>query len=181
MQFIIDLIPVIAFFAAYKLAGIYVATVVLIAGVLLQTVVSWLRFRKVSPMLLGTAAIVLVFGGLTLYLHDATYIKWKPTIVNWLFAGIIIVMQFLSGPSLIERMLGEQVKLTESDWTRLNLAWAAFFIAVGALNLFVAYRFAEASWVNFKLFGLTGLLLAFAVGQGLWIARRADDSESGNA
>jgi intracellular septation protein len=181
MQFVIDLLPVIAFFVAYKLAGIYVATAVLIVGVLAQTVVSWIRFRKVSGMLLTTALLVLVFGGLTLYLHDATFIKWKPTIVNWLFAAVFLGSQFTRGPTVIQRMLGENATLATSDWSRLNLAWVAFFLGSGSLNLYVAYNYPEATWVNFKLFGLMGLTLAFAVVQGFWIARKADKAEAGKA
>jgi len=177
MQFVVDLLPVIAFFIAYKLSGIYVATAVLIAGVLAQTAVSWIRFRKVSPMLLTTAALVLVFGGLTLYLHDSTFIKWKPTIVNWLFAVVFVGSHFVRGPTLIQRMLSKDVALPAAAWTRLNMAWVVFFLASGALNLYVAYHYSEATWVNFKLFGLMGLTLAFAIVQGIWIARKADQAE----
>ena len=179
MQFLVDLLPVIAFFVAYKLAGIYVATAVLIVGVLAQTAVSWLRHRKVSGMLLTSAVLVLVFGGLTLLVHDATFIKWKPTIVNWLFAAAFLVSQFLRGPSIIQRMLGENVTLEADDWKRLNLMWVAFFAVSGVLNLWVAYNFDEATWVNFKLFGLMGLTLIFALLQGVWIARKAEHSDAG--
>jgi intracellular septation protein len=174
MQFLVDLFPVIAFFVAYKLAGIYVATAVLIAGVMAQTAMSWLRHRKVSPMLLTSAVLVLVFGGLTLLVRDATFIMWKPSIVNWLFAVAFLASRYVPGPTLLQRMLGENVTLDATSWQRLNLAWVAFFLFAGALNLYVAYRFDEATWVNFKLFGLMGLTLAFALGQGVWIARRAD-------
>lgn len=174
MQFVVDLLPVIAFFFAYKLAGIYVATAVLIVGVLAQTLVSWIRFRKVSPMLIGVAVVVLVFGGLTIYLHDATFIKWKPTIVDWLFAAALIASHFSRGPNFLQRMLREQLTLAPREWSRLNFAWAGFFLACGALNLYVAYRFEESTWVNFKLFGLTGLLLAFALAQSVWIARKTE-------
>ncbi len=173
MQFVVDLLPVIAFFAAYKFKGIYVATAVLIVGVLLQTAVTWLRFRKVSSMLLGSAAIVLLFGGLTLYLHDATFIKWKPTIVDWLFAAVLLYGQFARGPNFLQRMMGEQVSLAPTDWTRLNVAWTVFFVLSGVLNLYVAYNYPESTWVSFKLFGLMGLMLLFAVAQGFWIARRS--------
>jgi intracellular septation protein len=179
MQFLVDLLPVIAFFVAYKLAGIYVATAVLIAGVLAQTATSWLRHRKVSPMLLTSAALVLVFGGLTLLVRDATFIMWKPSIVNWLFAAAFFVSQYTTGPTILQRMLGENVTLDAASWRRLNLMWVAFFLTAGALNLFVAYRFDEATWVNFKLFGLMGLTLAFALGQGVWIARKADAADAG--
>jgi intracellular septation protein len=181
MQFLVDLLPVIAFFVAYKLAGIYVATAVLIAGVLLQTAVSWLRHRKVSGMLLTSAVLVLVFGGLTLLVHDATFIKWKPSIVNWLFAAAFLVSQYTRGPTIVQRMLGENVTLDAGSWKRLNLMWVAFFLFAGALNIFVAYRYDEATWVNFKLFGLMGLTLAFALAQGVWIARKSEAAGASEA
>jgi intracellular septation protein len=174
MQFLIDLLPVIAFFVAYKMAGIYVATGVLIVGVLLQTLVSWIRHRKVSGMLLVSAVLVLVFGGLTLLIHDPVFIKWKPTIVNWLFAVAFLVTQYTRGPSIVQRMLGENVTLDDASWKRLNLMWIGFFLFAGTLNILVAYRYDEATWVNFKLFGLMGLTLVFALAQGVWIARKAE-------
>jgi len=179
MQFLIDLLPVIAFFVAYKLADIYVATGVLIVGVLMQTAWSWVRHRKVSPMLLTSAALVLVFGGLTLVIHDPVFIKWKPSIVNWLFAGAFLVSQWLSGPTIVQRLMGENVSLDDRSWKQLNLAWVGFFLFAGALNLFVAFRYDEATWVNFKLFGLMGLTLAFALAQGVWISRKADAAGAG--
>jgi len=174
MQFLFDLLPVIAFFVAYKMAGIYVATGVLIVGVLLQTLVSWVRHRRVSGMLLTSAVLVLVFGGLTLLIHDPVFIKWKPTIVNWLFAAAFLASQFLSGPTIVQRMLGENVKLDDASWIRLNLMWVGFFVFAGAVNLYVAFNYDESTWVNFKLFGLMGLTLVFAMAQGVWIARKSD-------
>jgi intracellular septation protein len=179
MQFLVDLLPVIAFFVAYKLAGIYTATAVLIVGVLLQTAVSWIRHRKVSGMLLASTVLVLVFGGLTLLIHDATFIKWKPSIVNWLFAAAFFVSQYTAGPTIIQRMLGENVELEAADWKRLNIMWALFFVLEGVLNIWVAYSFDEATWVNFKLFGLMGITLVFALLQGVWIARRTEPSDAG--
>ena len=179
MQFLIDLLQVIAFFIAYKLAGIYVATAVLIVGVLAQTAVSWIRHRKVSGMLLTSAVLVVVFGGLTLLIRDATFIKWKPTVVSWLFAAAFLASQYMRGQPIIQRMLGENVTLDAMDWKRLNLMWVAFFFIEGVLNLYVAYNFDEATWVNFKLFGLMGLTLLFALAQGVWISRRADAADAG--
>ena len=179
MQFLIDLLPVIAFFIAYKLADIYVATGVLIVGVLMQTAWSWIRHRKVSPMLLTSAVLVLVFGGLTLLIHDPVFIKWKPSIVNWLFAGAFLASQWLPGPTIVQRLMGENVTLDGGSWKRLNLAWVGFFVFAGALNLYVAFHYDEATWVNFKLFGLMGLTLVFALAQGVWIARKAETVDAG--
>jgi intracellular septation protein len=180
MQLLFDLLPVIAFFVAYKLTDIYVATGVLIVGVTVQTAVSLIRHRKVSPMLLTSAVLVLVFGGLTLLIHDSTFIKWKPTIVNALFAIAFGVSQFTRGPTIIQRMLGENLKLDDASWRRLNMMWIGFFVFAGAANLYVAYNFDEATWVNFKLFGLMGLTLVFVLLQGLWIARRTESAETGS-
>src|SRR5512135_1820407 len=181
MQFLVDLLPVIAFFVAYKFAGIYAATAVLIVGVLGQTLVSWIRFRKVSPLLLTTAAMVLVFGGLTLYLHDATFIKWKPTVLDWLLSVVFLSSQYMRGPNIVQRMLGDNVTLPDPDWKHLNFAWVGFFAASGALNLYVAYRYPEATWVNFKLFGLMGLTVVFTLAQAVWIGHRASQATAENA
>lgn len=172
MQLLFDFFPVIAFFVAYKLTDIYVATAVIIVAVIAQTAIQWIRHRKVSSMALISGGLVLVFGGLTLAIHDKAFIQWKVTVVNWLFAAGFLATQFFGERTLIERMLGENVSLERAIWRKLNLAWAAFFIIVGALNLYVAYTFDENIWVNFKLFGVLGLTLVFALLQGLWIASK---------
>lgn len=173
MQLLLDFLPVFAFFVAYLLADIYVATAVLIVAVLIQTAISLIRHRKVSPMLLTSAVLVLIFGGLTLIVHDATFIKWKPTLVNLLFAAAFAASQFMRGPTIVQRMIGDNLKLAEADWRRLNLMWIGFFLFAGAANLYVAYSFPEATWVKFKVFGLLGLTLIFVLLQGVWLSRRA--------
>jgi intracellular septation protein len=172
MQLLFDFFPVIAFFVAYKLADIYVATGVIIVAVIVQTAVQWLRHRKVSSMALISGLLVLVFGGLTLLVHDEAFIKWKVTIVNWLFCAGFLATMFFGERTLIERMLGESVQLERPLWRKLNLAWAAFFFVLGAINLYVAYSFATEVWVNFKLFGVLGLTLVFALLQGWWLASK---------
>jgi intracellular septation protein len=177
MQLLLDFLPVVLFFVAYLAAGIYVATGVLIVAVLAQTLFSWIRHRRVSPMLLTSALLVLVFGGLTLYLHDPVFIKWKPTIVDWLFAAAFIASHFTRGPTIMQRLMGKQVELDASLWNRLNMAWALFFIVTGALNIYVAYNFSEPTWGKFKLFGLFALTLVFALLQGIWLARKTEQAE----
>ena len=172
MQLLFDFLPVIAFFVAYKLAGIYVATGVIIAAVIVQTAVQWLRHRRVSTMALISAGLVLVFGGLTLLVHDKQFIQWKPTVVNWLFAIGFLASQFIGGQPLVQRMLGTHVELPRRSWTRLNLSWVVFFLVMGAANLYVAYNFAEATWVNFKLFGVLGLTVLFIGIQSAWISSK---------
>lgn len=177
MQLLHDLLPVIVFFAAYKAAGMYVATGALIVAVLVQTAVTYARTRKVGTMGLVSAGAVLVLGGLTLALQDPRFVKWKPTLVNWALGAAFLGSLLVGERPLVERLIGEQVRLERPRWTRLNLAWGAFFLALGALNLVVVYRFDEDTWVNFKMFGLLGLTLAFVVAQGVWLSRHALEPE----
>ncbi len=175
MKFLFDLFPVILFFAAYKFAGIYVATGVAIAATFAQ--IGWVHFRhgKVDKMLWVSLGLIVVFGGMTLLLRDPTFIKWKPTVLYWLFALVLLGSALLFGKNLIRAMLEQQVSLPEPIWWRLNLAWVGFFAAMGALNLYVAYHFSEADWVNFKLFGGMGLMLGFIVAQGLLLAKYVEE------
>ena len=174
MQLLFDFLPVIAFFAGYKLSGnnIFVATTVLIVAVIVQTAVQWLRHRKVSQMALISGALVLVFGGLTLAIHDKLFIQWKVTIVNWLFAAAFLASHFFGDRPITQRIMGENVQLERPQWLRLSWAWIVYFVAMGALNLYVAYNFPEHIWVNFKLYGTIGLTLLFALGQGFWLASK---------
>lgn len=178
MKFLFDLFPVILFFAAYKFADIYVATAVAIVATFAQ--IGWVHFRhgKVDKMLWISCGLILVFGGMTLLLRDPTFIKWKPTVLYWLFATVLLGSALLFGKNLIRSMLEAQVGLPEPLWTRLNLAWVGFFAAMGALNLYVAYNFSEADWVNFKLFGGMGLMFAFIVAQGLLLAKYVEDKDA---
>jgi intracellular septation protein len=183
MQLLFDFLPVIAFFAAYKLADIYVATLVLIVAVVLQSLVQWLQTRKLKPMHLVSAGLVLVFGGLTLAIHDKTFIMWKPTIVNWLFAAGFLASQFrpFGGKPLVQRLMTSAeagIDLSEASWRHLNLMWICYFVVLGIANLYVFRNFDEATWVNFKLFGMLGLTLLFIVVQGMWISSRAQQGKA---
>lgn len=171
MKFLYDFLPILLFFIAYKLYDIYVATAVAIVATAVQVGVSWLRHRKVERMPLITLGLLVVLGGATLVLRDATFIKWKPTAVNWLFGAVFLGSQFIGRKTIVERMLGANLDLPAPVWVRLNLAWALFFFAMGVVNLYVAFNFDENTWVNFKLFGMLGLTLAFVVGQGFYLAR----------
>jgi intracellular septation protein len=178
MKFLFDLFPVILFFAAYKFADIYVATGVAIVATLAQ--VGWVHVRhgKVDKMLWVSLGLIVVFGGMTLLLQDPTFIKWKPTILYWLFAAVLLGSALLLRKNLIRAMLEQQVTLPEPVWARLNLAWAGFFAFLGVLNLYVAYNFSESDWVNFKLFGGMGLMLAFIVAQGLILAKYVEEEKA---
>lgn len=175
MKLLFDLFPVALFVIAYFLSDIFVATGILILATLIQ--VLWLKIRDgVVPRIhLVTLGLLLFFGGLTIALQDPLFIKWKPTIVNWLFAAGFLVAPLFGGKTLPERMMGSNIALEAEQWKRLNLAWVLFFILLGILNLAVAFNFSEAIWVNFKLFGLMGLTVLFALGQGFYIVRHTQD------
>jgi len=177
MKFLFDLFPVVLFFIAFKIAGIYIATAVAIGATLLQ--VGWLKFRKqrVHPMLWASLAIIAVFGGATLFLQDETFIKWKPTVLYWLFGVALALAPLLLRRNLIRMMLSEQVQLPERIWARLNWSWVVFFALMGVANLYVAYNYSTDLWVNFKLFGGTGLMLAFVVAQSLVLAKYLDSKQ----
>jgi intracellular septation protein len=183
MQLLFDFLPVIAFFVAYKLANIYVATLVIIVATVLQVSVHWLRTRRVNPMHLVSAGLVLVFGGLTLAIRDTAFIMWKPTVVNWLFAAAFLasLLPRFGGRPLVQRLMTTteaEFNLSPVLWRRLNWMWIAFFVMMGAVNIVVFRYFDEETWVNFKLFGMLGLTLAFVVIQGFWIAAQASHDGS---
>jgi intracellular septation protein len=177
MKFLFDLFPIILFFVAFKLWGIFTATAVAIVATLVQ--IAWVAFRhrKVDPMLWLSLGIVVVFGGATLVLHDETFIKWKPTVLYWAFSVALLVSQLGFGKNLIEAMMGKQIALPHRIWTQLNFVWAIFFVLLGLVNLFVAFHFSTDAWVDFKLFGATGLLVVFIVGQSLWLSRYIKEEE----
>jgi intracellular septation protein len=175
MKFLFDLFPVILFFIAFKLKGIYVATAVAIAATFMQIGWLWLRKRRVDGMLWASLAIIVVFGGATLLLQDETFIKWKPTVLYWTFGVALVAAERLFGKNLIRAMLVGQFDLPAPVWAKLNWSWAAFFAFMGVANLYVAFNFSTDMWVNFKLFGGTGLMLLFVLAQALLLARHIED------
>lgn len=174
MKFLFDLFPVILFFVAFKVYDIYVATAVAMAATVAQIAWVWLRHRKVEPMLLVSLVVIGVFGSATLLLQDEMFIKWKPTVLYWLFAGVLAVAQFAFGKNLIKAMMGKQMQLPDPVWVRLLWSWVAFFALMGVINLYVAFNFSTDLWVNFKLFGGMGLMFAFVIGQALFLARHLE-------
>jgi len=177
MKFLFDLAPVLAFFIAFKLADIYVATAVAIVTTFVQ--VGWLKLRgkRVDAMLWASLAIIVVFGGATLLLQDETFIKWKPTVLYWLLGAVLGGAALVFRRNLVRAMLSEQVRLPDPVWNRLNWSWVGFFAFMGALNLYVAFNFSTDLWVNFKLFGGMGLMLVFVVAQALVLARHVEDKQ----
>lgn len=171
MKLLFDLFPVLLFFIAFKVFDIYIATAVVIVATFAQIGWVWFRHRKVETMLWVSLALVVVFGGATLLLHDETFIKWKPTILYWLFAVVLFGSSQFFNRNLIRRMLEQQMQVPEQIWARLNQAWIGFFAFMGVLNLYVAFSFTTDIWVSFKLFGGMGLMIVFVIAQGLLLAK----------
>lgn len=205
MKFLFDLFPVILFFGVFKwgqahpeaahayvqqyLSGmisssgagaaqapIMLATAVAIVATMAQIIYLLARRRKVDNMLWVSLVIITVFGGATIYFHNETFIKWKPTVLYWAFGAALLISQALLGKNLIRLMMEKQITLPDGVWQRLNLAWAAFFSAMGLINLYVAYNFSTSAWVNFKMFGFTGLMVAFVIAQSLYLSKHVKDS-----
>ncbi len=171
MKMLFDFFPVLLFFAAYKFYDIYIATAVLIAASAVQTFGSRLMTGRFEKAHLITLALVALFGGATLLLHDEIFIKWKPSVINWLFGIVFIGSHFIGKKTIIERMMGGNIELPARLWSRLNLAWAVFFLSLGFLNIYVAFSFDTDTWVNFKMFGLMGLTFAFIIAQSIYLMR----------
>lgn len=202
-KFLFDLFPVIIFFVAYKLGdahpeatqqilqslglpqpagvndkpGIYLATFVAIIASVMQILWVKLRGHKVETMLWVSLGIIVVFGGATLWLHDESFIKWKPTVLYWVFAATIFGAA-LFGRNLIRGLMNTQLELPEVAWSRLNLSWGGFFAVMGLVNLWVAFNYSTDAWVNFKLFGSMGLMLVFVVAQGMMLSKYMDKEEN---
>jgi intracellular septation protein len=177
MKFLFDLFPVILFFIAFKVAGIFVATAVAIVATFVQIGWVWYRHRKVDTMLWVSLVIVTVFGGATLLLQDETFIKWKPTVLYWLFAGILGGGALFMKKNLMKSLLSEQMQLPDVAWNRMNLSWIGFFVFMGIANLAVAYNFSTDDWVTFKLFGGMGLMLVFVLVQGLLLSKYIEEKQ----
>ncbi|MGF1769305.1 septation protein A [Enterovibrio makurazakiensis] len=168
MKQLLDFIPLIIFFALYKMYDIYTATGALIVATILQVILTWVLYKKVEKMQIVTATLVAVFGGMTLFFHDDNFIKWKVTIVYALFSVGLIVSQIMGKP-LIKGMLGKEITLPEPVWRNINNAWVAFFAVLGVLNVYIAYTLPLDVWVNFKVFGLMAITLAYTLATGVYI------------
>ncbi len=179
MKLLYDFFPILLFFIAYKMYDIYVATAVAIAAAAVQTAGFWIKHRRFEKMHLVTFGLLAVFGGLTIFLHDPLFIKWKPTVINWLFAVVFMGSHWISDKLLIERMMGHAIQAPRPVWVRLSWAWILFFIGIGLLNLYVAFNFSEETWVNFKLFGMLGITFAFVIGQAFYLGRYMEQENSG--
>lgn len=200
MQFLFDLFPVLLFFASFKGAEIFpeastelatrfltnpapeaipvfIATIVAILATVCQ--VAWLiaRRQKVKPMLWISLAVIVVFGSLTLWLQNELFIKWKPTILYWIFGGILLFGRF-TNRNFIQSLLGGQISMKKEGWTRMQWSWIGFFFFTGIVNLIVAYTCSTDTWVNFKLFGLMGMTFIFTIGVTLSLAKYMEEGQN---
>ena len=178
MKMLFDLFPVVLFFVAFQIYGIYIATAVAIAATFVQIGWLWMRGRKIDKMLWVSLVVITLFGGATLVFKDDTFIKWKPTVLYWLFGGALIVAWVGFRKNLVRSIMEHQVSLPEEVWARLQASWIGFFALMGILNLYVAYNFSLDAWVNFKLFGGIGLMLAFVVLQALMLSKHVHDKNT---
>lgn len=193
MKFLFDMLPLFAFIAALVAYDIKIATAVLMVACVIQVVCYRVMFKRFERMHLITLAVVIIFGGLTLMLDDARFIKWKPTVVNWIFTLILLATQVIGKKPGIQYLLGAQLKLPDLQWRKLNMAWAIFFLVLGLLNLYFAFAFRtegdvsaslfgvvtdEAArdkiWGYFKVFGSIGLTVVFAVASMMLVARHIE-------
>ena len=165
MKVFFDLLPVLLFFIGFKFYGIFAATAIAILTTLGMIVYSKVRHGYVEKMLLANGAIISVLGGITLLLHDQTYIMWKPTVLYWLAAAVLLASKVFFKKNFIQQMMGKMLSPPESIWNKLNLIWVTFLVALGFLNLYVAFNYSLDTWVNFKLFGVTGMLFLFMIVQ----------------
>ena len=182
MKLLVDFLPIVIFFVVYKLTDdLIIATAVLIPATMLQMAYTWWATKKIEKMQLTTLVLVVVLGGLTIALQDGQFIKWKPTIVNWLFGLVFLGSQFIGKKPVVQRLMEKSVDLPAAVWRQLNVAWAVFFAAMGAINLYVAFNFSEQAWVDFKLFGMLGLTFVFIIGQGIYMSKyMPKESEKGD-
>ena len=170
-KFLFDLLPIILFFVAYKFYDIFTATAVAIIATLLKITYVFIKNKTVEKVLLFNGAMITILGGLTILLQDKMFIMWKPSIIYWCFSIALLFSNYVLNKNLVRMMLGKQVELKDRFWSVINLNTSIFFSLLGFINLYVAYNFSEDTWVNFKLFGLTGLLLVYMILMTLYISK----------
>lgn len=170
MQLFIDYVPIVIFIVAYFYKDIFFATGVLMVVMPIVLLLQWMKARKLNKIYLASTVLVLVLGSATLFYRNATFLYWKPTVLNWAIAAVFLGSQWLGEKTIAQRMLGSAAELSPVQWIRLNQMWVGFFLVVGGINLFVAYNFSEQFWVKFKLFGMLGLTVLFVIAQSIWLA-----------
>lgn len=186
MKFLFDFFPLISFYAVYQIYkayfdsedAIFAATGAIIVATIIQLAYNWIRHNKIEKMHVITVVLVTVFGGATILLHDPIYIKWKVSVVNWLFGLAFLSSHFIGEKTIVERMMSSAISVPKNIWTRLNSSWALFFIGMGFLNVYIFRNFDEETWVGFKVYGLLGLTFLFVVIQGVFLSRHITNEET---
>jgi intracellular septation protein len=180
MKLLFDLFPVILFFAVFKLFGIFAATAAAIGATVLQ--IAWTKWRhgKVDTMLWVSFGIIALLGGATLALHDETFIKWKPTVLYWVFSCTLLISDLVFKKNLMRAMLHEKIALPVRVWHYVNLSWSLFFAVLGVVNLYVALNYSTDGWVDFKLFGATGMMLVFVLLQAIALSKYVEEDKEKN-
>ena len=181
MKFFFDLLPVILFFVGFKLYGIFTATAIAIGTTFAMIVYSKIRHGKIEKMLLINGAIISVLGGITLLLHDQTFIMWKPSVLYWLLAAILFVSNVFFKKNFIQQMMGKMLNAPKPIWDKVNLVWVVFLIGLGFLNLYVAFNYSLDAWVNFKLFGVTSMMFVFVIAQTIALRKYLIEPTEENA
>ena len=177
MKQLLEFFPILLFFIAYKAYDIYIATAVVIGATIIQVAIAWFKYRKVETMQWITLGLVIVFGGATIILHDEQYLKWKFSIIEWLFGLAFLSSHFIGQKTFIERMMGSNLTLPANIWQRLNFSWASFFISVGFINVYVMYNYNTDDWVTFKNFIAPALMVVFMVVQMSFIYKYIPDTK----
>jgi len=175
MKSLLDHFPLLVFVAAYYFADIFTATAAAIAASIIQVAVFWFRDRTVKKSHLITLVVIVVFGGLTLILQDETFIKWKFTVVSWVFALVIYGSHFMGDKTIVERMMGATMELPKFVWGRANAAMGTLMLAEGIINIYVLYNFDTETWFNIKFYGMTAVTLLFMLVMGFYLARYLED------
>lgn len=204
MKFLFDMFPVLLFFVTFKwgeknvttaqslvsdylsgivsggattaeLAPILLATAVTLVASIVQIGYLLVTRKKVDAMLWISFIIIMVFGGATLYFQSEAFIKWKPTVLYWCYCGAFALAQFIFKTNLIQAAMGSQIKLPAPVWTRLSYAWMIYFLAMGIINLYVAYNFSTDTWANFKLIAVVAIMPAFVIIQSLFLAKYMEE------
>ncbi len=180
MKLFFEMVPLLLFLVAVLNYDIYIATLVLMVAVSVQMLLFCLFKLKIEKMHWVTFVAVLLFGGMTLVFEDPMFIKWKPTIVNWIFALVFIFSAKITGRSPIKHLLSDKIELPEHAWHKLNIAWICFFFVLGSLNIYVAYQFSIETWAQFKVFGSLGLTFLFMIAQGIFLVKYMPNEENSN-
>ncbi|GLS89151.1 putative intracellular septation protein A [Psychromonas marina] len=182
MKQLVEFIPLVIFFIVYKMVDIYAATAALMVAMTITFIYSYFKNgKKAEKMQIITLAMILIFGTLTLVLHDDVFIKWKVTLVYAVFSIALLVTQFIFKKPAIKQMLGKELELPDNIWNNLNLAWALFFASLGAINVYVAFTMSQEVWVNFKVFGLLAVTLLFTILSGLYLYKHLPQDSQKNS